>query len=140
MLFFKIYHGPATQKLTLPYAIAFILLQTSKFCSSCIIKCVLMILYNRAVIRRHCSSDNRGFLCVNRSLNKWLITFYHHNNTDTLNILYTSLNWIMPKGLRSSVGSASDLQSRGPGFDPGTGHTCCMIYTKQRPLMIMIMI
>ena len=50
---------------------------------------------------------------------------YHHNNTVRYTVhdtfLYTSLNLIMPKGPRSSVGSAFDLQSRGPGIDPGFG-------------------
>ena len=36
--------------------------------------------------------------------------------------LYTSLNKILLKGPNSIVGGASDLQSRGPGFDPASGH------------------
>ena len=60
---------------------------------------------------------------------------YHHNNTFRYTVhdtfLYTSLNYIMVKGPRNSVGSASALQLRGPGFDPGSGHTYCMICTNQ---------
>ena len=35
---------------------------------------------------------------------------------------YTPLNSVMLKGLHSSVGSASDLQSRGPGLKTASGH------------------
>ena len=72
------------------------------------------------------------FFCVNRSrlMNHFVLSdrnliFIKITLLYTSLTLYTSLNRLMFMGSHSSVRSASNLQSRGSGFDPWSVGACC---------------
>lgn len=114
-------------KPTLPWAIVFVLLKTSKFS----FERFWWFVY---FFRRCCSGDHLKFFFffVNRSrlMNHFVLS---DRNLIFINItllyisltLYTSLNRLMLMGPHSSVRSASNLQSRGSGFDPWSVGACC---------------
>ena len=120
--FFSMLHVLVLQaKPTLPLAIVFVLLQTSTFRSSDLMICLFYFADVAHVIIWAFFLFIRSHLIIHFVL-KWLITLLSLNYIVRHIIKFIFIfKQEMLKGQHSSVGSASDLQSRGPGFDPPSG-------------------